>query len=91
MVIADGHLALDSYASDPSNISFLLNAVDWLALDEGLIQIRTRDVTNRPLADIAEGVKATVKYANMIGPASLVVVIGVVRWQIRRRRRNREL
>jgi gliding-associated putative ABC transporter substrate-binding component GldG len=91
IVIGDSHLALDTYASDPSNIAFLLNAVDWLALDEGLIQIRTRGVTNRPLAEVSEGVKTTVKYANILGPASLVILFGVIRWQIRRRRKNLEL
>ena len=83
--------AQDAYASDPSNIAFLLNAVDWLALDEGLIQIRTREVTNRPLAEVSEGVKTTVKYANILGPASLVILFGVVRWQLRRRRKSTEL
>jgi ABC-type uncharacterized transport system involved in gliding motility auxiliary subunit len=91
VVVSDGHLAQDAYASDPSNISFILNIVDWLALDEGLIQIRTRDVTTRPLAEVGEGAKTTIKYANMLGPASLVILIGVVRWQIRRRRKNTEL
>jgi gliding-associated putative ABC transporter substrate-binding component GldG len=91
IVIGDGHLALDTYASDPSNITFLVNAVDWMSLDEGLIQIRTRDVTNRPLADVSEGVKTSIKYANMIGPATLVILIGVIRWQMRRRRKNTEL
>jgi gliding-associated putative ABC transporter substrate-binding component GldG len=90
VVIADGHIAQDAYMSDPSNITFLLNMVDWLALDEALMQIRTREVTNRPLADVSEGVKATVKYANIFIPAIIVIMIGVVRWQMRRRRKGLE-
>jgi len=90
VAIGDGHIAQDAYMSDPSNISFLLNMVDWLALDEQLIQIRTREVTNRPLADISEGMKATVKYVNIFVPPIIVVLIGVVRWQMRRRKKSVE-
>ncbi|MCX6641411.1 MAG: GldG family protein [bacterium] len=91
VVIGDGHFPQDAYASDPSNIEFVLNMVDWLALDEALIQIRSRDVTSRPLAEVSDGVKATVKYANIFAPPILVVLIGVVRWQVRRRKKNTEL
>ncbi len=91
VVIGDGHIAEDAYMSDPSNVTFLLNMVDWLTLDENLIQIRTRAVTNRPLAEISDGMKATIKYANIFAPAVLVIVIGVVRWQMRRRRKYMEL
>jgi len=90
VVIGDGHLAEDMYASDPSNMAFLLNMVDWLSLDEDLIQIRTREVTSRPIAEVSEGVKATVKYANIFAPPALIILIGLVRWQIRRRRKNME-
>lgn len=90
VVVADAHLAQDAYASDPSNTAFLLNLVDWLALEEDLIQIRTREVTSRPIAEVSEGVKATVKYANIFASPILVILVGVVRWQIRRRRKNWE-
>jgi gliding-associated putative ABC transporter substrate-binding component GldG len=90
VVIGDGHIAQDAYMSDPSNVTFLLNTVDWLSLDEALMQIRTREVTSRPLADVSSGVKATVKYANIFIPAILVILIGVVRWQMRRRRKSLE-
>lgn len=90
VVIGDGHIAQDAYMTDPSNVTFLLNLVDWLALDEGLIQIRTREVTSRPLADISQGAKTTIKYANIFLPPAVVILIGLVRWQIRRRKKNLE-
>ena len=61
-----------------------------LAREEDLIQIRTREVTSRPLAEVSEGVKATVKYANIFAPPALVILIGLFRWQIRRRRKSME-
>ncbi|MFH1862697.1 MAG: Gldg family protein, partial [bacterium] len=90
VVIGDAHLALDAYASDPSNIAFLMNVVDWLARDEGLIHIRSREVTSRPLVETSEATRASVKYANIFLPPILVILIGVVRWQIRRRRKSTE-
>ncbi len=90
VILGDGHLAQDQYLGDPSNLTFLLNMVDWLAGEEDLIQIRTRDVTARPLADISTGMKATVKYANILAPPILVILIGLFRWQARRRRKNVE-
>lgn len=90
VVVGDGHLAQDMFLSDPSNVTFLLNMVDWLAHEEDLIQIRTREVTSRPLAEVSDGVKATVKYANIFAPPALVVLIGLFRWQIRRRRKSME-
>lgn len=90
VVVGDGNFAKDTYASDPSNVAFLMNMIDWLALEEELIDIRTREVTFRPLAEVSEGVKATVKYANIFAPPALVVLIGLFRWQIRRRRKNME-
>ena len=35
--------------SDPDNMVFLMNAVDYLADDEDLISLRSREVTSRPL------------------------------------------
>ena len=91
VVVGDGHLAQDMYLGDPSNLAFLLNMVDWLAGEEDLIHIRTRDVTSRPLAELATGVKTTIKYANIFAPPALVIIIGLIRWQVRRRRKNVEL
>jgi gliding-associated putative ABC transporter substrate-binding component GldG len=89
VVAGDAHLLADDYLrNSPGNAALLMNMVDWLAMDEQLMQIRTREVTNRPVAEVSEGVKTTVKYANILGPATLVVILGLVRWQVRRRRKN---
>ena len=84
VVVGDGHFPLDIYMNTRSNATFFLNIVDWLAQDESLIHIRTREVTARPLADISEGLKRVVKFANIFLPALLVILIGIIRWQIHR-------
>jgi hypothetical protein len=83
-VVGDGNFPQDAYMGNRINADFFLNVADWLAQDESLIQIRTREVTDRPLADISEGLKRFVKYANIFLPSIVVILIGIIRWQIRR-------
>jgi ABC-type uncharacterized transport system involved in gliding motility auxiliary subunit len=59
--------------------------VDWLSQDEALIAIRSKQVSPRPLKEISAGAKKAVKYGNTFGLPFLVILFGVVRWQIRRR------
>ena len=73
----------------PENLAFALNAVDWLAQDEALIAIRSKDRRPPPLLFTSATVRESVKYANLIGLPLLVAVAGGVRL-IRRRRRTRE-
>jgi ABC-2 type transport system permease protein len=73
----------------PENLAFALNAVDWLAQDEALIAIRSKDRRPPPLLFSSAAARESVKYANLIGLPLLVAGAGVVRL-IRRRRRTRE-
>jgi gliding-associated putative ABC transporter substrate-binding component GldG len=63
------------------NVNFATNAIDWLSDDTGLIDLRTRGVTNRPLKQMEDGTKTLTKYANVILPIVLILVIGFVRRQ----------
>ena len=85
VVVGDGKFGTDGYLSTRSNANFFQNIVDWLALDESLIHIRTREVTARPLAETTEGMKRVIKYSNIFIPAIVIILIGVIRWQIRRK------
>ena len=50
MVISDSKFLSDEGGmSIPDNMVFLMNAVDYLADDEDLISLRSREVTSRPL------------------------------------------
>ena len=87
VVIGEGNFVQDQFLSSMSNADFFMNMVDWLAQDESLIHIRTREVTSRPLVETSVGVKKTVKYANIFLPAVIIILIGVIRWQIRRKQK----
>jgi ABC-type uncharacterized transport system involved in gliding motility auxiliary subunit len=73
----------------PENLAFSLNAVDWLAQDEELIAIRSKDRRPPPLLFTSAPLREGVKYANVAGLPLLVGVLGIIRL-VRRRRRTRE-
>lgn len=90
IVIGDGNFVQGQFAQQggPGQILFL-NLVDWLAQDDDMIAIRSREAAIRPLkADISDGTKQTVKYANMFGPPAIVLLLGMFRWSQRRNRRR---
>jgi ABC-type uncharacterized transport system involved in gliding motility auxiliary subunit len=90
VVVGSLDFATDRFVrTAPENLSFSLNAVDWLAQDEELIAIRSKD--RRPPALLFESstLREGVKYANVAGLPLLVAVLGIIRL-VRRRRRTRE-
>jgi ABC-type uncharacterized transport system involved in gliding motility auxiliary subunit/ABC-type transport system involved in multi-copper enzyme maturation permease subunit len=80
----------DEFATDrqvqaaPENAVFVQNAVDWLAQDEALIAIRSKDRRPPSLA-MTEGRRDMVKYANVIGMPILIAFAGLARLVQRRR------
>lgn len=73
----------------PDNLALALNAVDWLAQDEALISIRSKDRRPPALVYPSEAARESVKYANLIGVPALVALAGLIRL-LRRRRKTRE-
>ncbi|MDI6792557.1 MAG: Gldg family protein [bacterium] len=92
VVVGDGNFIQDKYLGNKNNLAFFLNLVDWLAQDEDLITIRSREVTSRSLKEITPGIKKLVKYSSLFGPPGLVIICGLLYWQVRRlRRKAREI
>lgn len=75
----------------PDNVSLLANAVDWLSDDTGLIDLRTKGVTSRPLEQVEEGKKALLKWLNFLLPIFLILVYGIFRMQRRRNIRAKRM
>ena len=73
----------------PENLALALNAIDWLAQEEALIAIRSKD--RRPVQLVFETAteRDLAKYANLIGLPLVVALFGIVHL-VRRRRRTRE-
>lgn len=70
----------------PDNINLMVNAIDWLSDETGLIDLRTKAITARPLKDIDEGRQLFLKWLNFLLPILLIIIYGIFRNQ-----RNRSL
>lgn len=94
VVIGDGDFAVNgtgqtARAQEPDNISLLVNGIDWLSDDTGLIQLRTKGVTARPIIQVADGTKTLLKYGNFTLPILLVMGYGLFRARRRKHQRIR--
>jgi gliding-associated putative ABC transporter substrate-binding component GldG len=67
-----------------NNLPFVLNLADWLVQDESLIAIRSKVVKLPTLAPQDEGSTTLLKLANLLGGPLLLLLVGGVRWWLRR-------
>jgi len=93
VVIADGDLVVNGTGQEAQmmpedNINLVANAVDYLADDTGLLTLRTKSVTNRPLDNVDESTKMMIKYVNVFVPILLVIFYGLFRMQRRKKQRR---
>lgn len=87
VVVADGSFVEDQFAqSNPGNVVFLANAIDWLAQDEALMSIRAKDRTPPQLTFTSDVSKNALKWGNLVGFPALFALFGLVRVTGRRRR-----
>lgn len=79
---------------NPDNINLMVNAMEFLADDTGLIALRTKGVLSRPidqkwLGDEAETKRTLIKYGNVLAPVLLIILYGLFRAQRNRNKRIR--
>lgn len=97
VVIGDGDFPVSGErGQSEDNISLLVNSIDWLSDDTGLIELRTKGVASRPidqalLLDDADAKRNLLKYLNFGLPILLVVVYGFFRNQRQRSIRMRRM
>lgn len=96
VIIGDGDFAINGEANSarqlsPDNANLMVNSIDWLSDDTGLIGLRTKGVINRPLDQIEDGKKNFLKYFNFLLPIVLIILYGVVRYQRNRIRRIKRM
>jgi ABC-type uncharacterized transport system involved in gliding motility auxiliary subunit len=91
IVVGSGEFASDHFARGPqSGVVFVQNAVDWLAQDEALIAIRSKDRSPPPLVFPSATMRDAVRYGNVLGIPLLLIAAGAARlW--RRRRLTRQV
>ena len=87
VVVGDATFAEAQFLqSNASNLVFLANAIDWLAQDEALIRIRSKNRTPPNLVFQSDLTRSFLKWGNLIGIPLAFVLFGAVRISGRRRR-----
>ncbi|MEE8410047.1 MAG: GldG family protein [Myxococcota bacterium] len=87
VLVAGGSSFVNDQFLSRSNEVLLLNLVDWLVLDEDLLEVRSRGLAAAPLDELSDGARNTVKYVNMLGVPLAFILFGLVRWRLREARR----
>ncbi len=95
IVVSDGDFAVNGSQRGnqlpPDNVSLAVNSVDWLSDETGLIDLRTKEVTSRPIKEMADGTKTFLKWFNFILPIVLIIFYGLARMQTNRNKRIRRM
>ena len=96
IIVSDGDFPINGEGQQarqiqPDNLNFIVNAIDWLTDDTGLIDLRTKEVNSRPIDQMEDGKKALLKYLNFLPPLVIILVYGFFRWQSRRNLRIRRM
>jgi len=95
-LITDGDFAVNGEGQNaqqrpPDNVSLMVNSIDFLSDDTGLIDLRTKEVTSRPLDELEDGKRTFLKWLNFVLPIILVIVYGIIRMQMRRNKRVKRM
>ncbi len=84
VVFGDGDFAVNAQegrAMSPDNINLLVNSVDWLSDESGLMELRTKGATTHPIREIDESKRSIIKWGNFLVPILLVILYGFFRSQ----------
>ncbi len=96
VIITDGDFAVggDSRSNssvNEDNVNLLVNSIDWLSDDTGLIALRTKGITSRPLDQLKDSTKSFLKWFNFMTPIILVMIYGIFRMQMNRNKRFKRM
>jgi ABC-type uncharacterized transport system involved in gliding motility auxiliary subunit len=96
VVVSDGDFAINgprerSQQLQPDNVSLMVNSIDWLSDDTGLIELRTKGIVYRPIDQLKDETKTFLKLLNFLLPLVLVIIYGVIRMQRNRNIRIKRL
>lgn len=96
IVVSSGNLAVNGIGRqmrrvNPDNVSLMVNSIDWLSDDTGLIDLRTKTITSRPIEQLSDSKKLFISWFNFLLPMLLVIIYGVVRMQMRKNQRMKRM
>ncbi len=96
IVAGDGDFAVNGTGQaarqrQPDNVNLMVNSIDYLSDDTGLIALRTKGVTSRPIDQLEEGTKRLLKYLNFLLPILMIIAFGMINAQRNRIRRMKRM
>jgi gliding-associated putative ABC transporter substrate-binding component GldG len=87
LIVGNARFALDRFATMfPQNMTFLMNAIDDMTLDQSLIAIRSRSAFDLPLKELSATERQLVKTLGIFLMPVLVVLYGILRSVARKRK-----
>ena len=70
-----------------ANKDFVMNILNYMVDDSGLMDARSREVKIRPLDRVkVQGERSKWQLINIVLPVILILLLGVVKWYVRNRR-----
>jgi gliding-associated putative ABC transporter substrate-binding component GldG len=81
VVIADGDFPVGDDQRgqiNPENLNLVINSVDWLSDDTGLVGLRTKGAFSRPIEKLEDGKEYTLIVLNLVLPILLIIIIGII-------------
>ncbi|HAN77744.1 MAG TPA: hypothetical protein DCQ31_08205, partial [Bacteroidales bacterium] len=84
VVVSDADFVINQQQGQqvqPDNVNFMVNAIDFLSDDTGLVELRTKGIAFRPLDELEDGTRTMLKYLNFLLPILLIIIYGIFRMQ----------
>ncbi len=88
LLVSGASALLDNEFIDGQNTVLILNMLDWLSHDEALIELRSKGVTQRPLAPLNKAERTFFKVVWMFALPVLLLMLAAWRWLYLRKRRK---
>ena len=87
--VSDEYFQMSRYLPIYANgAQFLLGAIAWALEDEALAPVRAKTVTSRPIQLDPDQKVAAIKAFNILGIPLAFCAFGILRWRVRRSRRQ---
>lgn len=96
VLVSNGNFAINGEGQrpqqlQPDNVSLLANSIDWLTDETGLIDLRTKEVTSRPLDQVSDSKKSMLRWLNFLLPLVLTLLYGIIWYQRKRLIRKKRM
>jgi len=87
-VIGNSRFVLNRFVDQfPQNLNFFMNVIDYLTLDDSLIGVRSKVVSDLPIDDLSLRERQFVRFVGVVLMPLLVVVLGVTRYFVLKKKK----